>query len=61
MSRNEWKAMYREFRVEVNKWIKAIVKNKDRAEVNRTWNEGAGATRFDFIHQMMRNDPLTEK
>ena len=60
MTRTEWKAIYREFRVEVDKWINAILK-KDRTESNRIWNKGAGAARFDFIHQMRRPDPLAGK
>lgn len=61
MTRTEWRAMYREFRVCVSKWIGAIVKDKDRVKINQIWNEGAGAARFDFIHQMRRSDKLAEK
>ena len=61
MTRTEWKAMYRGFRVHVGKWIASIIKNEDRAKTNRIWNKGAGAARFDFIHQMRRNDPLAKK
>lgn len=61
MTRTEWKVMYREFRLDVNSWIRSIVKNDSKAKTNKIWTEGAGAARFDFIHQMRRNDPLTEK
>ena len=59
MTRTEWKALYREFRVSIEKWMRCLLQNKKAAD--RAWDKGAGLAKFDFIHQMRRPDPLAKK
>lgn len=59
MNKQEWKAIYREFRLSVDKWLKCLLQNKKAA--NKVWKKGAGLQKFDFIHQMRRPDSLAHR
>ena len=59
MNKQEWKQLYREFRLSVDKWLKCLLQNKKAAD--KVWNKGAGLQKFDFIHQMRRPDRLRDR